>query len=119
MDAIKFIEERDRMCNSFGDECVGCPGFDTSGNEQCCSVGLQSKMSATAQIAIVEKWSTAHPIKTRQDVFMEQWPCAKVDDTGILCIYPCDLDKSEASGKNCDGFSCSDCRREFWMHEVE
>lgn len=28
MDAVKFIEERNRMCKSFGGRCNECPGFD-------------------------------------------------------------------------------------------
>ena len=99
MDAVKFIEERNRMCSTIVTMC--------------------SAINANEQIAIVEKWSAEHPRKTRQSVFLEQWPCAKVDDNGVLCIYPCDVDRPIASSKNCNGTSCSDCRREFWMQEVE
>lgn len=94
---------------------IALPGAKTGG----CNLSITSEEEAEKQIELLEKWSAEHPKKTRQDVFLEQWPCAKVDDTGILCIYPCDLDTSEASGKNCDGLSCSDCRREFWMKEME
>lgn len=65
MDAVEFIKERDRMCKSFGNDCIGCPGFDASRDEQCCAVGIQSTMDVTAQIAIVEGWSSEHPRKTR------------------------------------------------------
>lgn len=115
MDAVKFVKEYLRMCTKV-DECEDCPVCKTD----FCTVPAKerSQESAVEIVELVEEWSAAHPRKTRQDVFLEQWPCAKVDDTGILCIYPCDLDKSEASGKNCDGFSCSDCRREFWTKVV-
>lgn len=115
MDAVKFIKERDRMCRFYhhAGDCYQCPAKD------CECSALEGMVDDDNIVTIVEEWSAAHPRKTRQSVFLEQWPCAKVDDTGILCIYPCDLDKSEASGKNCDGFSCSDCRREFWLQEVE
>lgn len=63
MDAIKFIEERNRMCKSFNSlECKGCPAFNAY--ELSCAVDQESTMNATDQIAIVEKWSTAHPRKT-------------------------------------------------------
>lgn len=28
MDAVRFVEERNRMCGSFGDGCKGCPAFN-------------------------------------------------------------------------------------------
>lgn len=116
MDAVKFVKEYLRMCTKI-DECEDCPVYKTD----FCTVPAKERSQESAKeiVELVDEWAAAHPVKTRQDVFMEQWPCAKVDDTGILCIYPCDLDKSEESGKNCDGFSCSDCRREFWTQEVE
>ena len=66
MDAVKFIEERKRMCKSFGETCKGCPGLDAF-EEMLCAVGQESTVDATDQIAIVEEWSAAHPRKTRQD----------------------------------------------------
>lgn len=104
MDAVKFLQERKRMLLNGDSSLVHL---------------MDTEVNPEVLVSDVERWAAAHPHKTRQSVFLEQWPCAKVDDTGILCIYPCDLDKSEASGKNCDGLSCSDCRREFWMQEVE
>ena len=66
MNAVKFIEERDRMCKSVGDECTGCPAFNVcEDNLCCCAVDIESTMDATAQVAIVEGWSDAHPRKTR------------------------------------------------------
>ena len=66
MNAVKFIEERNRMCKSVGDECTGCPAFNVcEDNLCCCAVDIESTMDATAQVAIVEGWSDAHPRKTR------------------------------------------------------
>ena len=55
MDAVKFIEERRRMCKSFDTCCNGCPAFNACNNNLCCAVGNESMMDATAQIAIVEE----------------------------------------------------------------
>ena len=71
MDAAKFIEERSRMCKSVADECTGCPAFNICEDGLCCAFDIQSTMDATDQVAIVERWSTAHPRKTRQSVFLE------------------------------------------------
>ena len=115
MDAVKFIEERNRMCESFGDRCTGCPASNGG-----CAVGQESTMDATDQVAMVEDWSAAHPRKTRQSVFLEQLPEAEIDKCGCIVICP---KRISADYRNkytiCTNRVCSDCRREFWMHEVE
>lgn len=122
MDAVKFIKERNRMCKSFGDRCTGCPAFDVCGNELCCAFDQGSTLDATAQIAIVEKWSVAHPRKTRQSVFLEQYPETQIDDNGLLNMCPAVISSLYRGDKNgCLSTSkcCVDCRHEFWMQEVE
>ena len=124
MDAVKFIEERNRMCKSFGDRCTGCPAFNACKDELWhCAVSQESTLDATDQVAIVEEWSTAHPRKTRQSVFLEQWPEAFLDDEyGILQFCPRYI---SAAYRNDDGKCknpgkrCIDCSHEFWMQEVE
>ena len=118
MDAVKFIEERNRMCKSFGSECKGCPAFDACG---CCAVGQASTLDATAQVALVEEWSAAHPRKTRQSVFLEHYPEARLDEYGVLRLCPSDISAAHRYGEGC-GYpeqGCKDCRRDFWMQEVE
>lgn len=118
MNAIKFIEERNRMCESFnyGCGCQMCPACD---NEMNCEVSVTSTLDATAQIAIVEKWSAEHPRKTRQDVFLEQWPNAKVFVDGVLDFCPRCLDSHYTCQSTAVDMRCQSCRREFWMQEVE
>ena len=117
MDAVKFIEERNRMCESFGDRCTGCPASNGG-----CAVGQESTLDATDQVAIVEEWSAAHPRKTRQSVFLEQYPESLLNDDGILSICPVDI-SAEYRDKGGDCLllysDCRDCCREFWMQEVE
>ena len=120
MDTVKFIEERNRMCKSFYSGCEGCPAFNACEYELCCAVGQFSTLDATAQIAIVEEWSAAHQRKTRQSVFLEQYPNASVvGDTGIPCVYPCYIEQGMKDVNYCKSLSCYDCRREFRMQEVE
>lgn len=122
MDAIKFIEERNRMCESFGTKCKGCPAFNDNENEMNCEVSVTSTLDATAQIAIVEKWSAEHQRKTRQSVFLEQYPETALDEYGVITICPMDISTIH---RNSDGLCryteslCMDCRREFWMQEIE
>ena len=121
MDAVKFIEERNRMCRSFDTGCYGCPASNREGELLYCAVGQDSTVDAKAQITIVEKWSAAHPHKTRQSVFLEQWPEA-VTDGGVLSLCPACLSSSyrKQNGRcGSPSASCTDCYREFWLHEVE
>lgn len=117
MDAVKFIEERNRMCKSFDKYCYGCPAWDGS-----CKLGTGTylKCEGAKQVKIVEEWSAAHPRKTRRSVFLERYPNAKIaDDTGMPSVYPCVIEKGMESVKYCNSLSCYDCRREFWGQEVE
>ena len=110
MDVVKFIEERKRMCAAYKN-CMDCP----AGDRADCVVAVNSNLGADEQLKIVEEWSDAHPSKTRQSVFLEQYPEAVVDARGSIDICPkvlCDLQKS------CGDTTCYDCRCEFWSQEV-
>ena len=107
MDAVKFLEERKRMFKNGNP----VPGLD-----------IDITYNTEKVVKIVEEWSAAHPRKTRQSVFLEQWPEALVFDGGTLCACPV-LFSSEyrnAYGGCASPYgSCAECRREFWMQEVE
>lgn len=110
MDAIKFVKERNRMCKSFGGSCDGCPADK---NACCDAFEWQEKL-----VTIVEEWSVAHPQKTRQDVFLEQYPNAPRDCDNILMINPCDLDLTIHGKDECYTDNCLKCRHEYWTQEV-
>lgn len=118
MDAVKFIEERNRMCRFYGDWCTGCPARNASG-ASACLVAIELQGNAEEQVQIVEEWSAAHPRKTRQSVFLEQYPNAKVNAKGIVEIWPCDVEKNMQTAGQCNSIYCVDCSREFWMQDVE
>lgn len=67
----------------------------------------------------VEKWAKEHPIKTRLSVFLEILPNAPIHpDTGIVKISPCEVDAVLRG--NCPGVGCCpECRKKFWLAEVE
>ena len=117
MYALEFLKERKRMCNSY-DGCKGCP-FDDS---KCVIDSTISDEDYKRIIATVEQWSKEHPRKTRQSVFLEQYPETRIGDDGVLRIHPCSISASHRNARgNCVtmGRKCPDCRREFWMQEVE
>ena len=117
MDAIKFIEEKERMfrtCRS----CILCPAWLDDG----CVVSVRSGFTPEQQINTVKAWSEQHPRKTRQDVFLEQYPESEIGLNGILAVCPAPIFRSHRnSGGWCSDFhkNCADCLREFWMQEVE
>ena len=112
------------MWKSVGDRCRGCAACDAVG--WCAvdqAVDQASTLDATAQVAIVEEWYAEHPRKTRQSVFLEQYPeAAALDEYGVLRICPIGI---SAAHRGNDGLCknperpCVDCRHEFWMQEVE
>lgn len=106
MDAVKFIEEHRRMYKVTGKHLPT----------------LAEGIPAEDVVKEVEEWSAAHPRKTRQSVFLEQYPEARIGNHGVLLVCPCPI---SASHRNADGGCatigrrCDDCRREFWMQEVK
>nr|DAE27998.1 MAG TPA: hypothetical protein [Siphoviridae sp. ctvxh7] len=107
MDVAEFFSELRRMCKSSSD-CAKC---EYHGDRCDNAIELFEKT-----VAMVEQWSREHPRKTRQSVFLEQWPEAKLF-VGAIDIKPCSLVASLRS--ECPKTSCYDCRRKFWMQEVE
>lgn len=103
MDAVKFLQERNRMFLS---------GAATPGIE------LEDDFDPVKVVEIIERWSVQHPRRTRQDVFLEQWPNAVLDKDNVLRICPSFVggDVSEKYRCLCST-DCGACRREFWMHE--
>lgn len=106
MDAVRFLQERKRMCTER--PCVACPVYATG-------QGCTEDDNPELEVATVETWSAAHPRRTRQSVFLEQWPQASIGGDGVLTIDSCKVEKYI----KCNGMDCSKCRREFWGQEVE
>ena len=119
MDALEFLRERDIMCKSFNNCSDGCPAW-----AGLCKLetGIDPECEADEQVEIVKEWAAAHPRKTRQSVFLEQLPEAKIDVNGVIQICPMPISAahrdSNGGCKNPEKM-CRDCRREFWMQEVE
>lgn len=117
MDAVKFIEERNRMCNSF-ESCSNCP-LNKDGIFCYASMEKHSQVSAEEVVQLVEEWTKESPRKTRQDVFLEQWPNAKVFVDGVLDICPLELDECYTCQSTDLKMRCQSCRRDFWMQVVK
>lgn len=114
MDAIEFIKEKERMCKAYG-SCFLCPAW----LDERCIVVMRSGFAPEQQIITVKEWAAAHPRKTRQSVFLDKYPNATVNAKGLVDIWPCAVEKNIQNARYCNSLSCEDCRREFWMQEVE
>lgn len=105
MDAVKFLEERKRMFKN---------------GKSVPDLGVNITYNSEKVVKFVEEWSAAHPCKTRQSVFLERFPDAKIDNNGVLDIKPCSIEKSLADSLSCRrSISCDKCFRDFWGQEVE
>ena len=118
MDAVKFIKERDRMCHFYhhAGDCYQCPAKD------CECSALEGMVDDDNIVTIVEEWSAAHPRKTRQSVFLEQYPDTSLDKFGVIQLCPMSISATHRdSNGECTTpeIMCIDCRRGFWMQEVE
>lgn len=104
MDTVEFFSEFRRMCKSTSD-CTKC---EYHGDRCDNAIELLEKT-----VAMVEQWSKEHPRKTRQSVFLKQYPNAKLSDN-VMAICPKAIDISFSCRLDCYA-----CRQEFWMQEVE
>lgn len=104
MDAVEFLKTAERRYKS--------NPHDYANYIQLCGNDFG------AYVDELEKWSKEHPRKTRQSVFLAQWPNCMVDNDGTVGMCPRNVDKNYI----CDisrFAGCLDCRRWFWMQEVE
>ena len=108
MDAINFVKQLRRMKKEGvlkNHSIYPCPGQETDSPEEV--------------VAEVEEWAKEHPAKTRQSVFLEQFPNAPIyTNTHNVALDPCLIDTT-LRGHCPTGRGCDICRREFWLAEVE
>ena len=119
MDAIKYLKTKLRMCVAYHTKCKDCPlGHNSNGTELNC-YSFQEHRPEQA----VEKWAAEHPAKTRQNEVLKMFPNAPLDKHGVTNVYVCYVDKRYGDGDgyeyNCHGVSCDDCRRKYWLEEIE
>lgn len=111
MDAVEFLDKVDRLSKRGStEEKMRYNDYRTAGDN-------------TWAVKFVEQWAAEHPAKTRQSVFLEQYPETRLSEDGILLICP-RMISAEYRGEDdsCNRVNygtCADCRREFWSAEVE
>ena len=128
MDAVRFIKEYKRMCDSFGSKehimakpCAGCP---LDSNVRGCHMNDIAE-NAEECVAAVDKWAMEHPIRTRQSELLKMFPFIKTDENGVITFCPMGFDRS-CHEKNDRGWctevnkdKCTECKRKFWLKEIK
>lgn len=117
MDAVKYLTELLRMCETILD-CDSCPlGIedrtycDESRFDEC-NMNVDNLKKA---VAIVEKWSEEHPIKNRKSEFLKMFPNAKMGIGGFPHLCPHNLDETIT----CQTQTCKQCKEEYWLAAAE
>lgn len=118
MDAVEFVKTLGRMCNA---ECIRCEFWKRKSSGESCT--SWQKDNPEEAVAIVEQWAKEHPVKTRQSEFLKQWPEAALAKDGVIAICPLAISAAYRHGKGTcnkgNSDTCADCKREFWLAEVE
>ena len=99
MDALTFLKEYKRMCDTNNLNCFGCPMKEakSKGDYQICRVFIKNHPEEA--IKVVEKWVKEHPCKTNADKFKEVFgdkitlERSTYDCAGIDCpiSHTCDI----------------------------
>jgi hypothetical protein len=122
MDAVEFLKEKSRMCNTFN----LCDG---GGYKETCELYKEGLTCADytndypeKAVEIVERWAKEHPKKTRQSKFLKVFPRVSMTADGIIAFCPDSMDSEfECPRKTRDNIDpiCGECRRKYWLEEVE
>lgn len=106
MDAVEFLKQYSKMV-AFGVQPFKVP----------------SNLPHEEIVSRVEQWAKEHPVKTRQSEFLKRYPEAEIGDDGHPSVDPCQLHKEMANVEIHDGYcnkyGCDECRRDFWLKEIE
>lgn len=105
MDAVEFLDKVDRLSKR------GSPEEKASYND------YRTSGDNTWAVKFVEQWDAEHPAKTRQSEFLKHYPGARITIDGFL--HACPMDVFSDIGINCNARNCFECRKKFWLAEVE
>lgn len=106
---INYLKEKARMCHVQRVDCINCVFNEFQ-------IGLCNvPQKPEAAVAVVQKWSDEHPIKTYARDFFEKFPNAPKDDKGMphVCreyIYAPRFDKC---------YDWDDCCSDCWNEPME
>ena len=112
MDALEFIKAIKQMLSA---------GANNSTVQKY--ISAYKKNDCEGMVKAAEQWAAEHPSKTRQSVFLAQWPEAALSKDGAIAICPLAISAAYRHGNGAcnkdNSDTCADCKRQFWSAEVE
>lgn len=102
--AVNYGKEKKRMCKYFKYNCANCP-LHSSRNGFNISCHMMVEEKPTEAIAIVQKWSDEHPVKTIKEDFLEKYPNAPLQSNKVPKSCPYHLGYEE----RCKYTDCEIC----------
>lgn len=105
MDAVEFLDKVDRLSKRGSTE------------EKVRYNDYRTARDNAWAVKFVEQWAAAHPAKTRQSEFLKHYPDALILAHG--CLNACPMDVFSDADINCNAQPCFECKKAFWMQEVE
>ena len=104
MDAVEFLDKVDRLSKRGSpEEKMRYNAYRVAGDN-------------TGAVEYVEQFDDMHPIKTRQSEFLKLFPNAQTDSG---CLNACPMDVFGNTGIDCNKRTCFECKKAFWLAEVE
>jgi ferredoxin-like protein FixX len=104
MDAVEFLDKVDRLSKRGSTE------------EKMRYNDYRTARDNTRAVKFVERWDAEHPVKTRQSEFLKLFPNAQTDSG---CLNACPMDVFGNTGIDCNKRTCFECKKAFWLAEVE
>lgn len=104
MDAVELLDKVDRLSKRGSTE------------EKMRYNDYRTARDNTRAVKFVERWDAEHPVKTRQSEFLKLFPNAQTDSG---CLNACPMDVFGNTGIDCNKRTCFECKKEFWLAEVE
>ena len=103
MDAVKFLKEKKRMCDSFDDYCTDCTGCKIESKMSGMHCAEYIEKHPEQAVAIVEKWAEEHPPETRLTEFLKHYPNVLMEDDGTpeVCVNELGLKRDDGCISNC------------------
>lgn len=134
MEDVKLLKEYGRICSLSKGNCNKCT-LSALNNVHGISCRRLIIEEPVCFIKIVEQWSKEHPVKTRQDLFLERFPNTELGEScNVIVICPCYIDntlRKPTEEPNIESYSISKCKRNvefgdcfrcgkaYWGEEVE
>lgn len=118
MDAVKYLKDRVRMCNSYKGNCNKCKlSKKNNGTNEFCSNFI--KVYPEKDVEIVKQWSKSHPRKTILDDFREKYPDAPLINDTYPLICPYDLGYKEIIRTTRKCLNCPNEQMKCWKTPLE